>query len=126
VRGKQRVLGCLGFLWTEVYEAQVAGEHDRVRLLLAFGMAVVDQYASDEGWQAAWRITGFPQSLWASWAVTDIPVKRAGKAHSRLLRPGWVATVGGAMRDEEVLFKRRGGKGSGKGKDKEKDKKEGE
>ena len=122
--GRQKFLGFLGYMWTKVYEAQVEGDQDRVRLLLAMGMAAMDQYALDENWTTAWRVTGLPQPPWASWSTMDISAKRSERPHSRLLQPNWMAALVGAMKDEEVLLKRRGGKGKGKDKDKEGDKKD--
>ena len=54
-----------------------------------------------------------PPSPWSNWAQADTVSLRRDHAHSRLMDNRWTGAAIVAMKDEEVLRKRRG-KGGGK------------
>ena len=111
--GRQRVLGNLMFALRHSHQALKEQLFDRARFLTMAAISMGEQFSMDENWTAAWKVYGLPAPPWSDWAQADTASLRRDHAHSRLMDSRWTGAAIGAMKDEEVLRKRRG-KGGGK------------
>ena len=111
--GRQRTLGNLMFVLGHIHQALKEQQLDRARFLTMAAISMGEQFSMDENWTAAWKVYGLPAPPWSDWAQADTASLRRDHAHSRLMDSRWTGAAIGAMKDEEVLRKRRG-KGGGK------------
>ena len=114
--GKQKTLGYFLFGLAAIHKAFMEDEPDKAKLLVLLMLMAGDQYALDENWTTAWKLTGMRHPPWSTWSAQDLATMRRQHQASALADRSWVAAMIGAIKDEDVLVKRRGkGKGRGAG-----------
>ena len=117
--GKQKTLPYLGTAIMSIFEADLKNDPVERRFLLWAALTVMEQYCLDENWDTAWKMFDLQQPDWTAHHQADLGLFRRESPEAYLLDPAWVSAVVGRIKDEEVLAKRRGGKGKGADGDKD-------
>ena len=82
-------------------------------------LSALEEFAIDQHWGLAWKMTGQVDPPFAEWKRQDVNQMRKEMVHARLMEPSWVGAMISELKDEDWLVKKRASiKGKGKGKEK--------